>query len=256
MRAEQNQMAERFHRMDRLVVCLQYGNFAAATTFSTAYSKGLSTMRSIILSAVALLCVTTSVFAVEVNVGPTLGVKGTVNTINPGTGLKTGFAFNSMPDLGVTGRLMFAKDMNIGLLLDVEMTGYGYIMRPENEDIATDANTYVSRHSYVNIAPSLYLGGLTLGVGILLPTGLTNKSVDGSDELLLVGTQASPVLEARLGAMIPLVRSTSGDLNLTIRGTYMLGGHFTQDVRYVINSSNPQSAGLSLGLNYLFSVMK
>ncbi len=213
-------------------------------------------MRSNILLAVALLCVTSSALAVEISVGPALGVKGSVNTVNPGTGLKTGFAFNSMPDLGVTSRLMFSKDMNIGLLLDIESTGYGYIMRPENEDFATDANTYISRHSYINIAPSFYLGGLTLGLGILLPTGLTNKSVDGQDELYLSGTQASPVLEARLGAMIPLVRSFSGDLNLIIRGTYMLGGHFTQDVRYVINSSNPQSAGLSLGLNYLFTVVR
>lgn len=213
-------------------------------------------MRSILLLAVALLCVTSSAPAVEVSVGPALGAKGSVNTQNPGTGLKTGFAFNSMPDLGVTSRLMFSKDMNIGLLLDIESTGYGYIVRPENEDFATDANTFVPRHSYINIAPSFYLGGFTLGVGVLLPTGLTNKSVDGKNELLFQGEQASPVLEARLGAMIPLVRSSSGDLNLTIRGTYMLGGHFTKDVSYVINSSNPQSAGLSLGLNYLFTVVK
>ncbi|MBU3700002.1 MAG: hypothetical protein FGM33_08350 [Candidatus Kapabacteria bacterium] len=213
-------------------------------------------MKSLLLTAVALVCVVGNTYAIEVSLGPAVAAKGSVNTVSPGTGLKTGFAFNSMPDLGLTTRMLLSKDSNLGLLLDVEMTGYGYIMRPENEDFATDANTYVSRHSYVNIAPSLYLGGLTLGIGILLPTGLTNKSVDGSDELFLVGTQASPVLEARLGAMIPLVRSSSGDLNFTIRGTYMLGGHFTKEVRYVINSSNPQSAGLSIGLNYLFSVVK
>jgi hypothetical protein len=213
-------------------------------------------MRNILLATAGLLCVTTAAFSIEVNLGPAIGVKGTVNTVAPGTGLKTGFAFNSMPDLGLTTRMMLDKDMGIGLLLDIEATGYGYIMRPENEDIATDANSYVSRHSYVSIAPAFYLGGLTLGVGILLPTGLTTKSVDGTDELMIVGTQASPALEARIGAMIPLVRSSGGDLNLTIRGSYMLGGHFTDKVNYVVSSSNPQSAGLSLGLNYLFSVVK
>ncbi|HBB24631.1 MAG TPA: hypothetical protein DCZ59_00010 [Bacteroidetes bacterium] len=213
-------------------------------------------MRTILLATAALLCVTATAFSIDVNVGPAVGVKGTVNTVAPGTGLKTGFAFNSMPDLGLTTRVMFDKDMGIGFLLDVEMTGYAYVMRPENEDFATDANTFVSRHSYINIAPAFYLGGLTLGVGILLPNGLTTKSIDGNNELAIVGTQASPVLEARIGAMIPLVRSSGGDLNLTIRGSYMLGGHFTDKVNYVLNSSNPQSAGLSLGLNYLFSVVK
>ncbi|MBU3700371.1 MAG: hypothetical protein FGM33_10260 [Candidatus Kapabacteria bacterium] len=66
--------------------------------------------------------------AVEVSLGPTLAVKGTVNTVAPGNGFKTGFALNNMPDIGLTTRIMLAKDMGIGLLLDVESTGYGYIV--------------------------------------------------------------------------------------------------------------------------------
>ncbi len=220
-------------------------------------------LRILLVAAFASAIATAS--AVEVSLGPALAAKGTVNTVAPGTGLKTGFAFNSMPDIGLTTRMMFARDMSLGLALDVEMTGYSYLIRPENEDIANDANTYVARHSYLTIAPAFYLGGLTLGVGVLFPTGQTGKTVDGNSSYVPPGAQtieaeqASPALEARLGAMIPLVRGKSGDLNLTIRGTYMLGGHYTADVRTYPNAfaptSNPQSAGLSLGLNYLFHVV-
>lgn len=216
-------------------------------------------MRTPFLIVASLFIVATTASAVEVSLGPTIAAKGTVNTVAPGTGLKTGFAFNSMPDIGLTTRMMFARDMSLGLALDVELTGYGYLTRPENEDLATDANTIIARHSYLTIAPSFYLGGLMLGVGIALPTGQTGESVDGSLPYTPDGTQASPVLEARIGAMIPLMRSKSGDLNLTIRGSYMLGGHYTADVRpYFVPmtpASNPQSAGLSLGFTYLFHVV-
>lgn len=216
-------------------------------------------MRIPFLIVASLFIVATTASAVEVSVGPTLAAKGTVNTVAPGTGLKTGFAFNSMPDIGLTTRLMFARDMSLGLALDVELTGYGYLTRPEDEDFATDANTIIARHSYLTIAPSFYLGGLMLGVGIALPTGQTGESVDGSVPYIPAGTQASPVLEARIGAMVPLMRSKSGDLNLTIRGSYMLGGHYTADVRPyslpMTPTSNPQSAGLSLGFTYLFHVV-
>lgn len=216
-------------------------------------------MRTPVLIIAALVFAVSAASAVEVSLGPTLAAKGTVNTVAPGTGLKTGFAFNSMPDIGLTTRMMFARNMSLGLALDVELTGYGYLTRPENEDMATDANTIIARHSYLTIAPSFYLGGLILGVGIALPTGQTGESVDGSVPYIPVGTQASPVLEARLGAMIPLMRGKSGDFNLTIRGSYMLGGHYTTDVNpYVLPlapKSNPQSAGLSLGFTYLFHVV-
>lgn len=216
-------------------------------------------MRTPFLIVASLFIVATTASAVEVSLGPTLAAKGTVNTVAPGTGLKTGFAFNSMPDIGLTTRMMFARDMSLGLALDVELTGYGYLTRPENEDLATDANTIIARHSYLTIAPSFYLGGLMLGVGIALPTGQTGESIDGSLPYTPDGTQASPVLEARIGAMVPLMRSKSGDLNLTIRGSYMLGGHYTADVRpYFVPmtpTSNPQSAGLSLGFTYLFHVV-
>lgn len=216
-------------------------------------------MKSPILIVTALILAIASASAVEVSLGPTLAAKGTVNTVAPGTGLKTGFAFNSMPDIGLTTRMMFARDMSLGLALDVEMTGYGYLIRPENEDVANDANTLVARHSYLTIAPAFYLGGLTLGIGIMLPTGQTGKSIDGSNEYVPSGEQAGSVIEARLGAMIPVMRGKTGDLNLTIRGTYMLGGHYTTDVRTFPVSpitSNPQSAGLALGFTYLFHVMQ
>jgi hypothetical protein len=218
-------------------------------------------MKSVILWTVVLLSAVAHTYAIEVSLGPTLAVKGTVNTVAPGTGLKTGFALNNMPDIGLTTRLMPAKDLGIGFLLDIESTGYGYIVRPENEDFANDSNTYLTRHSYITIAPSLYLGGLTLGVGIMLPTNRTTATVSGNE---LIGgfigeQQASPALEVRLGAMIPVIRSKFGDLTFNIRGTYMLDGHFTTEVPSYpgtfLTTSNPQSASLSLGLTYLFHVV-
>jgi len=55
------------------------------------------------------------------------------------------------------------------------------------------------------------------------------------------------------------MRGKTGDLNVTIRGSYMLGGHYTTDVRTyptALNTTNPSSAGISLGLNYLFHVVQ
>lgn len=219
-------------------------------------------MRSLTLFVASLICMARAASAIEVSLGPTIAAKGTVNTVNPGTGLKTGFAFNTMPDLGLTTRMMFAKDMSLGLTLDIESTSYGYLMRPENEDIANDDNSFVTRHNYLTVAPSFFLGGLTLGVGVMFPSGQTTESLDDDDAPVPMGTQASPALEARLGAMIPLVRSKVGDLNLSIRATYMLSGHYTSEVKTYNNVlvpntpfSNPQSAGLSLGFTYLFHVV-
>lgn len=215
-------------------------------------------MRSLLLSAVTLLCVTTSVLAIEVSVGPSIAVRGTVNTVDPGNGLKTGFAFNSMPDLGLTTRFLFSSESSLGLTLDIEATGYSYIMRRENEDLASDANTYRMNHSCITIAPSLFLSGLQLGIGYSLYNGQTGKTLD--DKLPWTpGTQASSVLEARIGAMIPVMRSKTGDLNLIIRASYMLDGHYTGEVQtypLAINTTNPQSAGVSLGLNYVFHVVQ
>lgn len=215
-------------------------------------------MRSLLLSAVALICVTTTMLAIEVSVGPSVAVRGTVNTADPGNGLKTGFGFNSMPDLGLTTRVLFSSESSLGITLDIDATGYSYIMRPENEDLASDANTYRMHHSCITIAPSLYLSGLQLGIGYSLFNGQTGKTLDDR-QTWTPGTQASSVLEARIGAMVPVMRSKTGDLNLIIRASYMLDGHYTTDVQtypLAINTTNPQSAGVSLGLNYIFHVVK
>lgn len=213
-------------------------------------------MRSCFLFAVALFCAVTSALAIDLSVGPTIAARATVNTVDPGNGLKTGLAFNSMPDLGITTRLLFSKESTIGLTLDIDATGYSYIMRPENEDLASDANTFRMNHSCITIAPSLYLSGLQLGVGYSFYSSQTGKTLD--DKLSWTpGTQAGSVLEARIGAMVPLMRGKTGDLNLIIRASYMLDGHYTSEVQtypLAINTTNPQSAGVSFGLNYIFHV--
>lgn len=218
-----------------------------------------NTMKRLLNLIFAAAFATSVASAQEIDLGPSIGVKGTVNTAVPGEGLKTGFAINSLPDFGLTTRILFSPNSGIGMLLDLEMSGYGYLMRPENEDVADDDNSFITRHSYVTVAPSLNLGGLTLGVGISFPTGQTTTEVDGDQSWSPTGTQASPVLDARLGAMIPLYRGKGGEFNMVIRASYMLGGHYTTEIRtYPLspNTSNPQSAGLVVGFNYLFRVVE
>lgn len=216
-------------------------------------------MKRLLTLIFAAAIATSAASAQEIDLGPSIGVKGTVNTVAPGDGLKTGFAINGLPDIGLTTRVLFSPGSGIGMLLDLEMSGYGYLIRPENEDIADDDNSFITRHSYFTVAPSLNLGGLTLGVGISFPTGQTTTEVDGDQAINPVGTQASPVLDARLGAMIPLYRGKGGEFNMVIRASYMLGGHYTTDVGTYplsLKTSNPQSAGLVLGFNYLFRVLE
>ncbi len=184
----------------------------------------------------------------QVFAGPSILAKAGVNAGDIPTGTKTGVNFNSLPDLGVTLKFMFSKETSIGFVADLEYASYSYQMKL-NEG-ASDNNTLITQAQYISFAPSLYLSGLTLGAAFGFPSALSTKLVSGT-EVPNVGADnlTSPSVEVRLGAMIPVMTADIGQLNVVLRGGYMLTGMDSDSDQY-----NPKVASGALGINFLFDL--
>ncbi len=194
----------------------------------------------------------------QIYLGPSLLFKGGTNAGNIQEGAKTGFNFHAIPDLGVTFKFMFSKSSGAGAILDLEYATYSFRMRPESESAATDENTFIFKPSYFSIAPSLYLSGVTIGAAFGFPMAYNVSNVAGTDLSSIAGTTdnlSSPSIELRLGGMITVLESDLGQLNVLIRGGYMVTGLYNKD--YFDGGSdefNPKMVSGGLGLNYLFDL--
>jgi len=194
----------------------------------------------------------------QIYLGPSLLFKGGTNAGNIPEGQKTGFNFHALPDLGVTFKYMFSKNSAAGAVLDLEYASYSFRMRPESESVATDDNTFVFRPSYFSIAPSLYLSGVTIGAAFGFPMAYSVNTVSGVDYSSIAGSKdnlTSPSIELRLGGMITVLESDLGQLNVLIRGGYMVTGLYNKD--YFEGGSdefNPKLVSGGIGLNYLFDL--
>ena len=219
--------------------------------------------RIFIACALALCVVRTS--AVELSLGPTIGYRGSINAANPGTGFVSGFALADRPDLGLSSRFLFDENIGIGFMVELEMSGYSYVSKLFDLNARDDSKTYMTRHRYTTFAPSVYIGGFQVGVGLMYSTGEETKSLDKKNTYF-PGTQSTLAYELRVGGMIPVYKSDLGDLNLVVRASYMLDPHYSSSV-YVHPDrtlpdgkeavrSNPQSASFSIGVNYMFRLVK
>lgn len=203
--------------------------------------------RVLLLLVLVGMVVTAQAQRQQVFVGPSILAKAGVNAGEIPTGLKTGVSINSLPDLGVTLKFMFSKESSIGLIADLEYSTYSFQTKP-NEG-ATDNNTFISQAQYISIAPSLYLSGLTMGVAFGFPSALSAKTVSGTElNTVDVDDLTSPSVEVRLGAMIPVMTADVGQLNVVLRGGYMLTGMDDSD------QYSPHVASAGLGLNFLFDL--
>lgn len=219
--------------------------------------------RILVVCALALCVIRTS--AVELSLGPTIGYRGSINAANPGTGFVSGFALGDRPDLGLSSRFLFDQNIGIGFMVELEMSGYSYVSKLFDLSATTDSNTYMTRHRYTTFAPSLYIGGFQVGVGLMYSTGEETKSL-AKEKTYSPGTQSTLAYELRVGGMIPVYKSDLGDLNLIVRASYMLDPHYSSSVfvhpdRILPDGkpaveSNPQSASFSIGVNYMFSLVK
>lgn len=217
-------------------------------------------MRSIItVTAVAVLAAA-SASAQMLSAGAGFLYKGGLNGGTIREGRKTDLNFNGMVDLSAMGLLRFSKTSDMGLMLEIGTAEYSFRMRPENEDVATEANTGIYSVSKFAITPSLYLGGFTLGASFGFGDTYDLENVDGSaadalrpftDFAQVAVVPASPTIELRLGGQIGLWKHDDGVLNLNLHAGYMLPGLFDNGGD---NNAKPVSAGI--GINYLFTVIR
>ena len=194
--------------------------------------------------------------------GPTLLFKGGVNAANIPDGLKTEANFNVIPDFGITFRWMFDKNSAIGLLFNAEYATYSFKMRPESESFANDNNTFIFKPSYFSFAPGIYFSGVTFNVAFGFPASYTVATVAGDDG---TGTWSpvssdlnSPSIELQLGGMITVWETDTGELNILLRGGYMVNGMYKTDaptLDNIFDGNNPAVASAGIGLNYLFDLV-
>lgn len=212
----------------------------------------------VLLSVVAVM--TTTMFAQDIYLGPSVVFKGGTNAGNIPEGTKTGFNFNGIPDIGLTFKWMFDKESSLGLLFDAEYATYSFRMRPEDEDVANDDNTIVYKPQYISLSPGLFFSGFTLNFAFGFPSGYTAQTVSGNDIPFFEVTPQDlngPSVEIRLGGMIRAMRSDAGELNIVLRAGYMLTGMYQPD--YFTNNDldsdyNPNVVSGGIGINYLFNL--
>lgn len=180
-------------------------------------------------------------------IGPFVTGKGGVNTIDPPTGIKNGFAVVPLPDFGVSTFIPFTPNGQTGALVDLSYSSYAYQLKKYgNEDV-----NWVERFSYFNIGPSFYFSGFTAGLNLGFPMGGIIGESKSSSKLDVKSEDMAMLFELKIGALLELVNTQAGSLNFLIQGGYSLSGFYASEtVKF-----NPQPAQLSLGLNFLFNTI-
>lgn len=220
-------------------------------------STSIIMLRSLLATAFCTVAVTTSpLIAGDLSVGATVIAKAGINTNIP-DGLKTDVNFNSLPDLNASVLYLFSSGSNTGINLDLGYDTYSFKMRPENDAVANDLTTSISTYHNFSIAPSLFLGGFQLGFAYGIPMGYSDISVDGTRDntssIEAIAGKPSSTFELRIGAVIPVMRGKSSNLNFNIRGGYMLTGMHSNGT-LTDDDLIPSAASIGAGLSYYFTV--
>ncbi len=205
-------------------------------------------------------------------IGPYFGVKAGLNTNVP-NGRKTGVAMG-FPDIGASFLLPFTKGSTIGFMLGLGHESYAYISKPDED--ADDDNTFTEKYNYINLSPSLYLGGFILGLNVGFPISASAEDKTGKEVTMLSDNGITTTdfaglemvdylatnLEVKLGANIPLVKNDNGMLNLNINASYSLSGlyenhkayRFAYEENKAKSEFNPSPVSIHIGMSYLFSI--
>lgn len=207
-----------------------------------------------LLVATVMVFSTSQLMAQKVLLGPSLVVKGGVNAGNIPEGQKTAFNFHGGPDFSANILYLFNKDMNIGIMGDIGYSTYSYRMRPESESIANDDNTSVIKPSYVVLAPSFFMGGFTIGVALGFPSSYSVSNVSGKIKSdLPTDNLKSPMIELRIGGMIPLYDFVGGRISIIPQVGYMVSG-MVKEVAGFDSTYDPKIISGGLGVSYHFNL--
>ena len=186
-----------------------------------------------------------------ISVGPYLGLKGGVNAAGVPQGIKNGFTFNSMPEIGVSGYYPFTKDANFGAGLDLSYSTNGFI----TEKLAgwgwpSTAKT-THQYNYFAFSPYLYASGFIIGFDIGLPMGGTLTTNDNDENV--DSDDMSTLFSARVGGIITVYSNDFGRFNIYVIGSYALNGLAKDDYS---GDYNYHPGQMWVGFNYMFNLVK
>jgi hypothetical protein len=178
----------------------------------------------------------------DIKLGPFVSVgeclnTGTVSSTSPGFAYSAGAVAEFPVTQNISFTLALAYD---AMSVYFDQVGYSF--------------------NYVAIRPEFSFNGLLIAVGIGLPVSSSATGTSGSTTNF--GTSAMNTLfQIRFGGCIPLLRSTTGELDLTIEGAYA----FTQIVSSELTPSGTTMTSAStinngplatgeIGIQYLFDL--
>lgn len=194
----------------------------------------------------------------DVLTGPYFTGGGAVNAGTVPTGSKTNYKFAW--GLGVASEVPMAKNISVEGEIGYDARSISFF-KQDDENFKFDYT-----FNYFAVRPSIMLSDFKLGVGIGVPLGYSITTQLGANQPSATtsgGASGMTLLfELRLGAIIPIIQSDNGRLNLVIDASYALSNIVTNGpLEYISPSANPTStdnngplATAQLGLQYLFDV--
>lgn len=233
-------------------------------------------MKRLFLCAVVLMAASMDIIAQDVDqlaVGLFVAGKGGMNIGKQDPLFESGFVVNPLSDFGVTGYIPVSRRKNYGIILDVGMSSYSF---SEKKIKPTEGVEITKKYSYLTFAPSFNISYLTFGFALGLPMGVSQKDANGNDLGSIIvsdSTFISPgvtgvvtrdlkentqmALEIRVGTMIPILKSSTGRLNVFANAGYMLTGIYKDEfyAKFPTQSQyNPSTMSFSVGVNYVFNL--
>ncbi|MBI3259384.1 MAG: hypothetical protein HYZ54_07935 [Ignavibacteriae bacterium] len=207
-------------------------------------------------------------------VGVFIAGKGSMNLSKTQTGIENGFVVAPLSDFGVTGYIPVSKRKNMGVLLDLGLSSYSYSQKPTSN--VTDDNTITHKFNYFTIGPSFTASYITFGFNLGLPMGVSRKNGSGSEVSTIdpfkvltinepkvdtivysdVKDNLQPILEIRVGTIIPIVKTSLGRLNVFANVGYMMS-NLIKDEHFRLSSlkdTNPSVFSVSIGVNFLLGL--
>lgn len=237
---------------------------------------GVFIMKKMFLCAILFLGYTEVSLSQDVDpiaVGVFVAGKGSSNVSKAKANVENGFVVTPVSDFGITGYIPVSKRKNMGVLLDVGLSSYSYKETPTTNP--TDETTITSKFNYFSIAPSFTASYITFGFNLGLPMSTSRKNGSGTEVSTIdsfpivkngvnekipsdVKDNLQPTLEIRVGAMIPIVKTTLGRLNVFAKAGYMMSSMLKTEYYKIagFSDTNPSMFSVSIGVNFLFTLQQ
>lgn len=230
------------------------------------------------LYALLVVGYTSSSFSQDIDpmaVGVFVAGKASTNVSTAKVLFDNSFAVAPVSDFGVTGYIPLSKRKNMGVLLDVGMSSYSYTEKLKSDPSKEDS-AFTHKYSYLTIGPSFTASYITFGFNLGLPMGVIRKNGSGTEITTIDGFRTltssqidttvysdekdnlKTTLEIRVGAMVPVLKTSLGRLNVFANAGYMIS-NILKDEYFKLPSlkdANPSIFSFSIGVNFLFALEK